>query len=269
MSKTTYTVETLKVGDLEVDHRVQREGLKVKKVEEIYRNYNDDAVGVITVSRRTDRGLYIIDGWHRVEVIRRLTDNAGEIECHVFEGLTVAEEALMFLALNFSEKVTLLDKFKVRLTAGDPVALAIDEMVSYYGWKISSSPANAHVNAVGVLERLYNLSVKIEAEPNLVQGVFLVISRAWGIERYASQAVILEGLGRLMAEHGSKLEVDRLVESLASYKGGPQTLHAEAGRLAAIRKGKVSMAVAELITEEYNRGLKTDRRKLDPWRARS
>ena len=43
----TYTVEQVKVSDLDVDRRVQRDDLKKKKVEDFVRNYNRDALGVL------------------------------------------------------------------------------------------------------------------------------------------------------------------------------------------------------------------------------
>jgi hypothetical protein len=262
----SYTVEELKVSDLQVDHRVQREQLKSKRIEDMKRNFNPNALGVITVSRRKDRGLYIIDGWHRTETVRQLTDNVGTVTCHVFEGLTVVEEALMFLDLNFAEKPNVMDKFKVRLEAGDETAVLIDNMARAFDWRVKSAPGDGNIQAIQTLERLNALSIKIEAEPNLVHIVLLVVTKAWGHDRFGTQAVVMEGLGRLFAEHSSRINVTRLIEKLKGFKGGPRSLHGSATESARHRGIRVPMAVADIITEAYNKGSYKD--KLPVWRHR-
>jgi len=275
VTEHTYTTEEIKVSDLDIDRRVQRDGLKKKKVENMVRRYNPDALGVIHVSRRrTEGGVvlghFVIDGWHRMEASRITTENTGSLVCHVYEGLTLADEAQMFLDLNYGDQPTALDKHKVRVTGGDEQALRIEEAVNKYGWKISPVPNNGHVNAIIKLYSLDELSQKIEAEPDLISVTFLVISRAWGVNRHGSQAVILEAIGRLFAEHSSKIDVPYLIERLKIYPGGPEALHTEAARLASITKGKVSMAVADLITRWYNKSLPNNsKRSLPNWSKRS
>jgi uncharacterized protein DUF6551 len=266
--KHDYTVEEIKVSDLLVDPRVQRDALQVKKVDVIVRDFNPNALGVIHVSRRADRGEYIIDGWHRKEAVQRITDGAGSVVCHVYTGLTIAEEALMFLALNFKTNVTPLEKHKVRVSADDEQALRIEANVSKYGWKISPTPGNGNVNAIQKLYALDNLSQKLGMDPDLISLTFLTINRAWGTEKHAAQAVILEGVGRLWAEHGDRINFDHLIQRLRQYRGGPTTLHAEAAQYASLTKGRVAMAVAHLITEWYNHGKGNRKSALPAWRKR-
>lgn len=273
VSEAKFTVERVKVADLEIDRRVQRDNLKTKKVEDMVRNFNPAALGVIHVSRRDPgrgSGLYVIDGWHRYETVRRVTDNAGEMDAHVYEGLSLADEAVMFLELNNAERVTLHDKYRARLVAEEPRAVFIDQEVQKYGWVVSGVPSKGNINAVAALMRLYDLSVKVEAEPNLIQAVLLVITRAWGLDRHGAQASILEGLGRLLSEHGDRINYDALIDRLQNYRGGPQGLLTEARTFAHSRAIRVSMAVADIITEAYNKGRKQgSKTTLPPWRYRS
>lgn len=275
MSKETteqkpYTVETIKVSELDIDRRVQRHGLNRAKVARIKNNYNPAAVGVMIVSRRKDRSLVILDGQHRHEATRIVTDNQGEMVCHVYEGLTLAEEAQMFLDLNDTTQPTIIDKFNVTLHAeteqGDN-ARDLSEILGAYGWTVSNVAAPGHVNAVKVVQRMYELSEKIGAEPNLVQSTILTVSRAWGNDRLGVQGPVFEGIARIYARDGSKVDLDRLIEVLKMYRGGPMSLIAEAQQMAAIRKGKVSMAIAEILVEAYNKGRRT--KTLDVWQARS
>ncbi len=273
MTPNTYTEKELAVGELELDRRVQRSGLDRNKVEKMMREWNPAAIGLITVSHRTtgakgDPGTFIVvDGQHRWEVVRRLTDNAGTIPCRIFEGLTLQQEAQMFLDLNQTNQVRLIDKFKVRLTREDPAALEISGILNAYGWTVSPVPANGNINAVGVLERIYRLSVTEEHEPNLVHSTILVITRAWGNNRYGAQAVIFEGVARLIAEYRDRIDLDILINKMKDIQGGPATFHAEATQLAALRHGRVSMAVAEKLVELYNKGRRV--KTLAPWMKRS
>lgn len=266
MTKRPYEVERIKVNDLEVDPKVQRSFLDRRKIRRIVENYNAGALGVITVSKRNPVTYIVLDGAHRVEATRIVTEGAGEMECHVFENLTIEEEAEMFLDLNYSNQPTLLDKFRVRIVKGDPVAIAIDEQVRMYGWKIDAAPGTANLQCVGALERINRASEKYEAEPPLIQAVMLVVTRAWGHDRFGAQAVILEGLAALLVEYGSLIDLDSLAKRLKDYKGGPRGLHTDATSLAAMKQGKVSMAVAERLVDEYNKGRRG--KHLHPWRRR-
>jgi hypothetical protein len=261
------------VSDLELDRRVQRQGLNMNKVKRMVKKYNLGALGVLTVSYRADRSYVVIDGQHRVEATRIFTSNTGILKCHVFgldgDHLTLAEEAQMFLDLNDTTKPPNIDKFMVRQNTDGPDgdnAKDLAQIVGVYGFKISRVVANGNINAVTVMEKLYELSQKLGAEPNLVQATMIVVSRSWGNDRYGLQGAILEGIGRMFAEYGSRIDLDRLIEAMKNYKGGPQGLVSEAGGLAALRKGKVAMAVAELLTEAYNHGRRT--KQLEAWRAR-
>lgn len=263
----SYAEETLKVADLIVDHDIQRFKLDLAKVERIVANFNPAAVGVITVSRRKFGDQIILDGWHRVQAIKELTDGAGTVLCHVHEGLEVAEEAQLFLDLNAGNQPTLLEKFRARKVAGDPVAQAIAEITAAYHWSVDPEPRSGNVQCVGALERIYRRSEKMESDPNQLLAAFLVITRAWDYDRFGAQAVILEGISSVYGYYGSKLNLDRLVEQLKVYKNGPHGLHTDATQMAKIRHGKVSMAVAELIVNHYNKGLRTG--ALPTWTKRN
>lgn len=262
-----YSDATLKVSELTIDPQVQRTAMSEKKVRHIVANFNPAALQVITVSLRKDLSYVILDGAHRTEAVRRLTDNTGTMDCHVHEGLTLEQEAAIFLDLNYSDKPTVIDRFRVSVVAQQETNSAIDALVHAYGFKVSRDPANGNINAVQTLRQLYELSVKIGAEPNLIQAVLLVVSRAWGDSRFGTQTAIIGGLGRLLAEHGSRINTDTLIEKLRGYKGGPQGLIVAARQISTIRGTRVAMGVAELVTDEYNKG--RTKNALPAWRYRT
>ncbi len=265
-----FTEETLSVTELENDPSYQRP-LELAKVARIKRNFNVNALGVFTVSRRSNHGIYIIDAQHRNEVVRQKMldgDHDGKVSCHVFHDLSVAEEAQMYLELNYSSQPTPLQKFKARLTAGEQSAVEIAKMLSFYGWAINPAPGHGTIQAIAAVDKVYALSTKIEAEPNLVQMVILTISRAWGDDENGGVGAIFLGLGQLYAEYTDRVDVDRLAQKLADYKGGPSALYNNARQLATLQNWKLSATIASLAVEEYNKGLSKESNRLPQWRKR-
>jgi hypothetical protein len=269
-TEALFTEKFIKVSDLEVDPRVQRSGLNRAKINWMLKHWNDGAVGVIHVSLRKSRALIILDGWHRVETARIRTDGAGELWCRVFANLTLPQESQMFLDLNRTSQPLLIDKFNVLLNGDGPEAFAAQEVariVGEYGWKVARTPAGGNINCIGVLQKLYALSMKNERDPNLVQLTIMAITTAWGTrDRAGVEGSLVEGIGAIYEEHGSNLDHGRFVQILTLTEGGPNGLLSRATNMARVRKVKRSMAVADLLMEEYNKGLKT--RSLGAWRKR-
>lgn len=259
-------VKQLRVSDLVIDTDVQRTAFDEKRVVKIVAEFNPAAVGTLVVSQREDGALVIIDGWHRWEAVRRLTDNAGEVFCEVHTGLTLAQEAQLFLDKNNTNQPKILDKFRVRTTGGDKFATEIRDILRSYHWDIGPVVSKGTVNAVGALEKIHAISKAKESDPPLLQLVFLTINNAWGQDRYGGQAHIIVGLGSLYAEHGSLIDVDRLVSVLKTWKGGPEGLVANAKASASLHGMRVAYALANLITERYNKNLRG--RALPNWRLR-
>lgn len=264
MSELTFTEQYVPVGKLEIDRTVQRSTVDMRKVERLKRDWNDAAVGYVVVSERKSGQMVVLDGQHRYLAFAALSDNQGEMMAQVFKNLTLEEEAQLFLDTNNGNQPTRLDKFRVRTVAKDPVAVAVNQMVRSYGWDVNTSAQNGNIQAVGALERIYRTGELLDLEPHLLQSVLLVITRAWGLDRGGVQAVILEGVAALIGENDINMDLKRLEASLKTYPGGPLGLHTDATTLAALKKGKVTMAVAIQVTDHYNKGRKT--KSLSPWR---
>lgn len=260
-----FTEAKLRVADLQVDPRVQRP-LNARRIETMVSTYNPAGLGILSVSRRNAVTDVIIDGQHRREVILRVTDGQGEALCHVYEGLTLAEEALLFLLLNNSSKPSLIDKHLVSVTAGDPTAMEIERLVGEYGWKVSPQAANSSITAIGSLQKIMRFSERVEADPHLLTLALLAVTRAWGTQYAGVRGVILEGLAALFNEYKDRLDLDRLVRTMKGTTDGPEGLHDRAQTYAKMEKITMPMSVARLLVAEYNVGAKA--KALDNWRRR-
>jgi hypothetical protein len=256
--------EEIPVGDLEVDRAIQRSFLDLRKVDRFVANYNPAALGSGTVSRRNAVTNIVLDGMHRVEVIRRVTTGTGTFLVRVFEGLTREEEAQLFLDLNAGNQPNLLDRFKARIVAGDENAKTIDEIIHSYGWKFGNNANDGLVACVGAVEKVYNTGKNREFEPELLGATFMVVTHAWGMGSASTVASILEAVSAVILEYGSSLDLDRLVHRLKGYGGGPYALAEDGKSLAKSLRARPSMGIATRIVDHYNVGMKT--RKVYPWR---
>src|SRR4029077_9145808 len=94
--------EELFAAELKVDHDVQR-GFHPEHAASLKKAWDPKYIGTLIVSRRKNGELYLIDGQHRCWVALQL-DQTAIMDCEVYEGLEVEEEAMMFLHFNRNRK---------------------------------------------------------------------------------------------------------------------------------------------------------------------
>lgn len=258
-------VKMMPAGKLEIDPHLQRDHLDERKVDRIEREYNPDALGIITVSHRNAVTDIILDGWHRQVATVRKFEGGGELLCRVFTGLTAQEEAILFLTLNSGNQPNLLDKFRINLVAEDPTAVGIDNIVKQFGLVVGP-PGKGNIQCVGALRKVYTASLRGEYDPNLLDLSLRAITGAWGSDGQGLQAVIVEGISLFLAKHGSRLDYDRVKVKLRDFPGGALGLHTRAKTNAASRGMRMPHSVADLFNDHYNRGLGS--RKLPVWVGR-
>jgi hypothetical protein len=253
-------VQPVPLNQLIVDRRVQRSsGVKQMRAAKIAAEMNLDALGVLAVSHRESGEYAIIDGAHRAEALRILGFTSDEVLCEVYEGLSLPEEAAMFRLRNNSEKVNYLDRFLVRVVEGEPIALALADLVGKHGWKIDHNSNTGLFAAVQRLERIYLM------EPLAADKALATLTRAWGHEHNAADGRLVEGLGLFFHRYGAAVDVEELVDRLSKFPGGPGKLIGAARGLRDLIGSTVPRAVAELVTEMYNARRKT--RGLPSWRT--
>lgn len=146
----TYFKNAQKVGNkvyldiplemLKVDREMYQRPVQ-RHVKKIAMEWNDDKCDALIVNYRNDGYFYILDGQHRFEA--GLMRNMDSIVCNVFVGMTVKEEAELFVEQNEgTKKLTPYDTYKANVCRGDIVDCAIKEVCDCYGIKVvkSSTP---------------------------------------------------------------------------------------------------------------------------------
>lgn len=271
LGKYDYRIEEIPVNKLDIDPRVQRGGMRESTIRTIVRNFNINALGLATVSDRGHGFLVILDGAHRWEAIRRLTDNAGNLPCRVLTGLTLEQEAEIFLQLNAGFQPTMYEKFRVGVVGNEEVVSEIDKIVHSYGLKVDKNAAMGTINAIAALKRIYGMRVFTLDEDggDMSQDTILsltlkTIVAAWGMEASGLQAASLEGVARLLQRHFNTIDWNRLVSTMAGMTGGAGGMVIRARELARLRRVRASFAVAQMLIDAYNHGLKSGSSKLLP-----
>lgn len=256
--------ETLAVKLLESDVRVQRT-IDNKRVNGIIADFNRAALGVPVVNHRKDRSYHVIDGQHRVEALKAMDMLDEKIECLVYEGLSLAEEAMLFRQLNNTRQVQPIDRFRIRVVEGDPVACQINDLLNAYGWKITTGQrASGGFAAVSAAERVYRGPKGIEQNLGLLRDTIDIIVKSWGMDQSGAKAEILRGIAAVLKEYGDKVDKAKLIRELSKYGGGPRRLLGVARGLRDMRGGSVSDAMSETVITIINKGKQN---KLPTWRG--
>lgn len=267
------SIEVIDVNDLEVDPAIQRP-LDMNKVRRLFKEFTPVGVGTLAVSRRSKPTRNIVlDGQHRLEVLRLKLQEDGPkaIRCEVFEGLTIEQEAALFLTLNNTTKPRAVDKFRIAVTAGDPTAVAVQKLLDSYGLVLATYPRNGNISAVDVMRRIYVKSEKKGFEPNTLQLTLLTLERAWEGSEYSLKGIMLDAVAAMYDEYGDLLNVQEFISRLRDHK--PRDLVYDGQHHAAVKKVKPAMGLAEVLVGVYNVDARGRRRqgksRLWDWRRRA
>lgn len=264
------TIELLDVDKLIVDPRVQRPE-DPNKIRRIYKRFSPSGIGTLLVSRRADGTLVVLDGQTRLAVLNRKLREGGptQVRCEVFDDLTEAQEAALFVTYNDGTKPRATDRFRITGVAGDEVVRGILEITKNHGYKIGTFPSDGTIAAVSAMERIYRTSVKNEREPNTLELALIILKRAYGQDYDATRGVVLEGIAAVLEEYTSRVDISRLVEKLQEVPEKAHGLIEEAKSWARIQNMRPSMALAAVVVFKYNEGTRGGRRALPEWRRRA
>jgi hypothetical protein len=248
----------MRASEFAVDPAVQRQ-LNEPRVKKLVDEFDPNLLGLVTASKRLDGRYYILDGQHRIAAARR-KGYEGYIATRVYEDLAVTDEANAFLGLNNTRQVSALDKFHVRVTKGDPGAVALNSALERYGLKASGQHTGGMFAAIVALERVYAgfLSRPMDMRLDLVEAVLHILTRAYGAEeRKAYQANTIQGIGLLIQIFGKRVNPDDLVSSLRSMTA--DALAVKGRSIKDLEGGTGAQAIAKVILSVYNKGKSSNR----------
>lgn len=250
---TGSTIRKVALDEITIDLRVQRqEGLDQRRVDKMAGKFNPDALGLLILSQRPDGTLICLDGMHR----RAAALQAGWkqlVDARVFTGLSLADEASLFLLYNFKKDPSAVSKFNARVLAGDEVAVDINNIAQGLGWRIRIARQAGNLAAVEALERAYRTgagTLSDGAHPILTQRTLATITEAWGHEPVAVQAPIIQGVAQLYGRYGDAIDSPKLTRELQDTL--PRVLVGRAKVLKDSQGGTVPAALAKILVSLHN-----------------
>lgn len=255
--------ERLRADSLICDATVQRP-LDRTRAKRIADTFEPRALGTIHVSDRTSGQRHIIDGNHRVNATLMVNQGDRLLDCRVYTGLTLADEAGMFRLLNNTKTVQPVDRFRVRVVEGDPVATQLSAILRGSGWTVAMNKADGVFAAVVALEGVYRGREKDQANNVVCKTLITAITAAWGHNSDGVRAELIAGIGGVIARYGNQLDLPKLIDQLGSYSGGPRRLVGDARNLQSFRGGRLADSVAEIVVGLVNKHRRTNR--LADWR---
>jgi hypothetical protein len=252
------------IQDLHVDPDAQR-GLTPGWVKARVSAFDVDLLGYIVVNKRPSGKMYIVDGQHRVELMRMVGWGDQKIHAEVFDGLTQSEEAELFIARNDRKSVSRFDKFRVSITAGDPVACHIDKIVREHGLVISDQAKDGHVNAVDALERVYRGCGIASAQEGAIAlaAALKVVLQAWGKQPSSVNGRVIQALGMVQLRYNGAIDQKAMIQKLAPFPGGAPSLLGKGRTMQELRGRPLHHCIASIVVDIYNKGRSVG--KLENW----
>ncbi len=238
-------IEDVEVASLQVDPKYQR-ALGNLHVDRLVQQFNPAALGEIDVSERKNGEMFVIDGHHRWIACKRVGHK--KMQARVHKGLSSAQEASLFLDLNFTRSVTPGAKYNARMLMDEPDALAITAAVEAEGFTIDPTRA-VHGQTVAGISKLDHIYKNYGSDT--IQAVLRVTKFAWPTDPKGREATMLGGIARFLVTYPNTG-----VEALGR-KLGQSTLQELTQSRRAYKKDygiSTDAACARAIWHQFNRG---------------
>ena len=260
------TIDRISLDVLDTDDLYQP-ALSSARVKSIVNDFRPDLFQVITVNQRSgsDR-WYVVDGQHRVQAAKTL--RYPSVKAFLFYGLTVKQEAEMFLALNTNRRkdIDSVSKYHAKITAEDPETLEIEKVLSPYGLAVRKAK-NGNLRHISSPSSLY-FALRNDG-PGTLSDALGILMRAYPNDyKRWGQPLIICVAGLLL--HYPDLDKTRLVQQLqnivpraliAQIKDRARTLGSERWSLRESRPNE-SRELApgiHILRNLYNKNLRTNK----------
>lgn len=240
------------VADIHVNARAQRE-LRPGWAAQIAADFDPDRFTPPLLSLR-DGKHYVIDGQHRIEAMRVMNWDDQQVQCWVYENITEAEEADLFLWHNNRKQVASFDKFQIGVIAERGDEVDIDRIVRAAGLKVAQGLPGG-ISATGALRKVYSHG------PNVLSRTLRIVNDSYGDDGLKGQ--VIEGIGLLCSRWNGDLDDNRAVTKLQNARGGIGSLNTKAFGLRKQLGKPMSQCYAAAATEIINAG--RGGKKLPNW----
>lgn len=258
-----YRLEWIACKNLSVVWAQAQRKYREDRAREIADNFDPDLFDPIKVTLPNGNGVYhICDGQTRKGAVEMLYGKDELVPCLVAPEGNPVRAAELFLKTNTSRRPpTIIDNFKVSVTAKHPTEVAIDRIVRQHQRRVDNAGSKDAIPAVAALKYIF-----VSCSPKVLDLTLRALQDAWGDDRNAVSGPILRGFGMFLNEFAAYLDWKRFVETVKK-KWTPGSLLRDAKAARDLHGGSTQEAIVQLLTSNYNRGLRTGKplkRKQQP-----
>jgi hypothetical protein len=253
-------IRKLRFGETVIDPVIQRPE-QTSEINTIARNFSPPALNVPTASCRIDENgnetYVVLDGQQRRAAALKI--GYEELVPFVIHyGLSLKEEAWLFLNLNYRRSVSAAVRFKNELVGEDPVALAIKAVCDGLGIEIG---VPSGLMAVDLAKRLANSRDGLRHFRWALEEIQTIFDpeRKGGV--YNNQ--VIEAFTRFHRHYEGKMDVKRLEKKLSEV-GTVWQLIGRGQNVKSFRGGRISDCLIDVLVERYNHHMGTRSAKALP-----
>lgn len=197
----------LTVSDIGIDYSYQRE-LDESRVNAMAKAFDESRIGVPVVSIRKDGSYVVLDAQHRLEAMRRAGHQNMKVMCEVHNGLSLKDEATLYLKLNGGRKaVGTHDRYKARLTAHEPIAIEFTKIVESLGLRLGRVGGKATICAIHSIETVHRRRGNLE--------ITLSVLKRWGAGDIAAfDGELIKDMSGFLLNRKEEIDTNDLVSRL-------------------------------------------------------
>jgi len=192
----------------------------------------------------------LIDGQHRVAALKQWdpTIESSTLDCEVYEGLSDAQEAEIFLGRDERKQIPPFDKFFVACTAGRRREQDIRRAVESNGQKISRDH-NEGISTVGALGKVYDRCGEV-----VLGQVIRTVNLGFPGDPLGFDRSVIEGLSLVYNRFNGRTNEKAMGQRLSGLKQGARELLRKAEAIRERTGNQKKHCVAAVIVDVYNRG---------------
>jgi len=252
------TYKELPINQLIIDHSYQRQ-VSNSFVKKITASFDESLIGAIRVVTRKNKMFAVVDGQHRLSVLKALGYET--IPCIVHPEMSFKEEVSMFHDLNQGiHKLTALEDFWAMVSSGNKDSIAILEIIEKNGLKVPKRSGEREgqkhsISAIGVVRQIVK-NYKLD----ILDKTLDFVTKIWPANGEALTGQLLEGVAIFIKRYASNPAYNT---KNAQRKLAGLTLSIVIAKSRTQAKSfdtRTPYVIVDLLCEAYNKGLSKDKK---------
>jgi hypothetical protein len=236
-------------GLLRVDSRYQRE-LTISRVVSLASEWSWVSCGSLTVAKRGDESLWVVDGQHRVKLCELL--GITHIECRIHSGLTYEKEAQLYLDLNNPRKKTtktVQQKWNASIEANDKSVFEMKNAIIQNGFKYPENQSQ-EVNKILALDKIHIIYRNVGV--NGLNRVLYLIKNTWDNIFEAVNSHVIMGVYLFVKNYGNDFENKDFIKKMSKIHPRDILLNGKSNKQFSASSSYTPYGIA--IWYEFNKG---------------